>query len=296
MLAHNRVNHNGRTHNVFDEFDEDYLYNLKALIMLHDKFNFNWLLTKNGEFSFKRHNIDLENEIYYGFCKACRACNIRTKEQMRDLRASQTNRLNDIHVNLNTFLKGGAKVKRFSKRVLKEYENKIKIDYSYENRVNWIINNGILLNVYCKRSVPDFMKNINLNDNFNKYMIPTMFGYVDLYFGLILVDNVNLSMIKKDVQSDNYGRVLIKSAKDNTFKTFIQTNIPNTKFNYWQTTTKTGKVLTRLYHNKPHRMTKYLSILPNQPNTFTTTTTLKITNSKRRHKILSVVNLVYGQL
>lgn len=308
MSAHQsfRLSHEMQAHRVLDEFDEAYLYNLKALIMLHDKYNFNWLLTKDGQFSFKRKNIGIENEIYYGFCRACKACNIRTKQQMTDLRVSQTNRLNDIHVNLKEYLKPAPKIKRFTRTQIKEYETKIKIDYSRLNRLRWIINHGILLNCYCKRSVPDFMKKdalasgnetAYLNENFAKYMEPTLFGFVDMYYGILLIDNVNLSMIKSNCKSDNFGRVIVKSAHDATFKTFIQLNMPNTNFNYWHKFSESGKELKRLYHNRPHLKTKYLSIMTDAKRaTFTATPTIKFSNSKRREKILNVNKIVYEPL
>lgn len=309
MLAVRTQNQNVQQHRVLDEFDDNYLYNLKALIMLHDKYNFNWLLTKDGEFSFKRHNVAMENEIFYGFCRACKICNIRTKQQMNDLRASQTNRLNDIHVNLNIYLKTAPKVRRFTKRQIKEFETQIKIDYSKENRYKWIMNYGILLNCYCLRSVPDFMKEDArasgnevryLNENFEKYMKPDLFGFVDMYYGIILMDNVNLSMIKTNCQTDDYGRVIIKSPHDPTFKTFIQTNIPNTKFNYWHKISDSGKDLRRLYRNETKQTSKkypkYISILIDPKKTFTATPTIRITNPNRRRKFLTVNKIVYDVL
>lgn len=305
MLAVSTTQQNNTEHRVLDEFDDDYLYNLKALIMLHDKYNFNWLLTKDGEFSFKRHNVAMENEIFYGFCRACKICNIRTKKQMNDLRSSQTNRLNDIHVNLNKYLKTAPKVRRFTKRQIKEFETLIKIDYSKENRFKWIMNYGILLNCYCLRSVPDFMKEDArasgneikyLNDNFDKYMKPDLFGFVDMYYGIILIDNVNLSMIKKSCITDNYGRVVIKSANDPTFKTFIQLNMPNTNFNYYHKISESGKELRQLYHNKPNMKKKYISIFAEPGKTFTATPTIKFKSSKRRQRILTVNKIIYGVL
>lgn len=304
---------------VLDAYDENYMYHLKALIMLHDKYNFNWLLTKDGQFSFKRHNVAMENEIYYGFCRACKICNIRTKQQMTDLRASQTNRLNDIHVNLNEYLKTAPKVRRFTKRQIKEFETQIKIDYSKENRYKWIMNYGILLNCYCLRSVPDFMKEDArvsgnevhyLNENFDKYMIPTVFGFIDMYYGILLIDNINLSMIKSDCKTDNFGRTIIKSARDPSFKTFIQLNIPNSEFKYWQTISDSGKDIRRLFRkNQNVNQTmktkkicpKYISIYvdPKKPkiaNAFTPTTTIKIDNTNRRKKLLTVNKIVYDVL
>lgn len=279
-------------HNVLDEYDENYLYNLKALIMLHDKYNFNGLLNKNGEYSFKRHDIDKDDIFKYGFCKACKLCNIRTKQQMIDLKASQTNRLHTIHVNLNTYLNPGNKIRKISKRELKNYEKKINVKFTFEHREEWVKKYGYLLNVYCKRSVPDFMKSIDLNENFDKYMIPTAYGFIDLFYGIILLDNINLSLIKHSVKSDNYGRIIIRSAKDNTFKTFVQTNIPNTQFNYWHKITDSGKELTRLYHNFGAR-TKYLSIMVKPGEVFTPTPTFKLPNKIKRNKLYEVKNLKY---
>lgn len=309
MLANNVRTQTSNQHRVLDEFDDEYMYHLKALIMLHDKYNFNGLLTKDGQFSFKRHNVALENEIVYGFCKACKICNIRTKKQMTDLRASQTNRLNDIHVNLNDYLKTAPKARRFTKQQIKDFETQIKIDYSKQNRLNWIMNYGILLNCYCLRSVPDFMKEDArasgnevryLNENFVKYMEPTLFGFVDMYYGVLLIDNVNLSMIKSNCKTDNYGRVIIKSAHDPTFKTFIQTNIPSSDFKYWNKTSDSGKDLRRLYRNDTastkivKHLPKYISILVSDPRkTFTATPTIRFKNSKRRQKILTVSKIVY---
>lgn len=274
-------------HKVFEEYDENYLYNLKALIVLHDKFNFNKLLNKNGEYSFKRHNISKDDIYTYGFCKACKLCNIRTKQQMIDLRSSQTNRLQNIHVNLNNYLNPGRHVGRISNRTIKVYERKIKL----MDREEWIINYGILLNVYSIRSVPDYMKKIDLNENFEKYMIPTSYGFIDLYYGIILLDNINLSIITKNVKSDNYGRVLVKSAKDKTFKTFCQTNMPNTQFRYWHKITTDGKELTRLYHSK-----KYLSIMVKPGEMFTPTPMIRIDNKIKMKKLLNIKKLLYSEI
>lgn len=274
-------------HNVLEEYDENYLYHLKALIMLHDKFNFNKLLNKNGEYSFKRHDIDKDDIYTYGFCKACKLCNIRTKQQMIDLRSSQTNRLQNIHVNLNTYLNPGDKIKKISNRELRKYERKIvRMD-----REEWIKNYGTLLNVYSIRTVPDFMKTLDLNENFDRYMIPTSYGFIDLYFGIILLDNINLSMITKNVKSDNYGRVLIKSTKDDTFRTYCQVNMPNTQFNYWHKTTDSGKELTRLYHNS-----KFLTIMVKPGETYTPTPLFKPTNKNKLKRLLNVKKLQYGKI
>lgn len=89
---------------VFKEFNENYMEDLKILELLCGIYNFNWLVNKDGKFAFKRKNIKLQGKPYFGFCKACKHCNIRTKDQLDDLLANKKKELEDIKVNLNAYL------------------------------------------------------------------------------------------------------------------------------------------------------------------------------------------------
>lgn len=154
-------------HQVCVEFEDKYYYHLAHLIVLYDLYDFKWLTNKDGKFSFKRENIETQNEYFYGFCKACRKCNIRTIEQLEDERTSKKEILKDYTVNLRAYLYPAKKIHQFSKKEIKEFEKKLDIGMVYENRLNWIIEHGVILNFLSEKSLPDYVEAKNVK----KYLV-----------------------------------------------------------------------------------------------------------------------------
>lgn len=299
---------------VFEEFNETFMTDLKVLQILCNTYNFNWLVNKNGKFAFRRKNVELESKIQYGFCKACKRCNIRTKDQLDDLLANKQKDLENITVNLNAYLAPAPKkIKKISKRVLKEYRDVIfkDLSFSIEHRTKWILENGIILNCYCKKSVPNFIKKNEkdcfTDEYFNKQMMPTLYGFIDLHYGILLIDNVNLTLNMNGGKftTDNYGRRKYTKENDTTFRAYIQLGIPNTTFNPWHLParkSKNGIALNRLY-NETIRKGKYLNVNIKEGEFFTATNTFEIEErrknarlQKRYERILNVHRIIYKPL
>lgn len=274
-------------------YDYEYKYNFKILYSIYKKYGDVFPVNKNGEYSHRRSDINTEDKNIYGFCKACKFCNVRTKKQIKDLYFLFCAELDSIRVNLYDFLKGATNVKRIGKDVINDMEIKLKNVISLPNRVQWILKNGYVLNVFCKDSVPEFMKNLNLNEYFNHYMHPRKFGFVDYHYGILLVDNINLSAVnRKVIKTDAFGRVKIRSSSgDETYRRYLQLNTPNTIFRYWNKRTDDGRWLNRLYNANTN---KYIAFKKEDFNSFTPSTLLKINNVEVRNKILHTKKIFKG--
>ena len=286
-------------HKVFEEFKPDFEYHLKALICIYDTYDFNWLTTSGALYSFKRDSIETQNKIYYGFCKACKNCNIRSEAQLEHVRNTKYDLLEDKHINLSKYLGTAPKYKTFTKKTIKKYEDTLKI----KDRLEWIKDNGVIINCLSKKSLPAYVEVQDLEKYFRECMIPKEFGFVDYYNGVILIDNINYNPIntvnKKIFKTDNYGRVKITTENKNTFY-FLQFDKPNTLFRYWTGTSKNGETLKRLYPQDKNTnstyKTKYIDVYYEDKINFKATPAIKIKSVCRREKLTKINRLTYKQL
>lgn len=289
-----------QAHQVLKEFKYDFYYHLKHLIVLYDTYkDLKWQTLTNENFAFRRESIIKQSDIIYGFCKACKNCNVRRREQIEELKKSEKSILDERRANLTEYLNPAPKeIKRYTKKQIERFEK--KLNFKYKNKLEWIKENGVVINCITKNSIPDYVKATDINEYFNEYMTPDLFGYVDYYNSVILVDNINLNAVHrlhtKNFTTDNWGRIKINTS-DNTGFYFLQFDKPNTLFKYWSVLSDKYGILRRLYYHEPGiQKDKFKNIgCYSSTNNFTITPALEIKNISRRNKILSVKKIMTEQ-
>lgn len=123
-------------------------------------------------------------------------------------------------------------------------------------------------------------------------MKPTLYGFIDLHYGILLIDNINLTSLmkcKNAIETDKYGRYRVRKINDETYRTYIQLGTPNTTYTPWHlpaSKSKKGIEINRLYNNTIGNG-KYKTVNTKEIGFFTATTTFEIPerrNNARKQK------------
>lgn len=270
-------------------FDRPYEYHFKVLYILIERYTYEWPVNKNGEWAHKRKDVETQPTIVFGFCRACKLCNIRTKKQYEKMKIQiGETKLDKINVNLDEYLKDAPK-KQFQENLRiaeKNFEDIFKPNYI----IQWIIKYGTVINCLCNENINKYVYNFNeyndVDDYIYKGMDETKFGMVDYHNRLILVDNINLHAINQThINANNFGRAYLFSDNDKNYRALIQLNNPNTNFRDCPIYTDEGEKIHKI---KFVGRNKYLEEFITDENcNFTITPALKIECEGKREKMIN---------
>lgn len=224
-----------------------YIKNLKALMLIKDTYDIRPVLTKNGEFSFKRHDIEKENSIMYAFARCCKITNIRTMEQLNHMILKFKDILNITAVDLAHILSKAGDIKQvgeLSEKRIKNMEQKLKHVLNIDHKIKMIKRFG--------KAVLTLPKQEFNEGAFYRFA----FGWVDLQRAIILIDNINLNLLY------NTGFRFINTDKNGIFLDTVSENVisydigrKETVFTLWQ-----GTYVKRLYFNNAQRYNNYIVV------------------------------------
>lgn len=216
-------------------------------MLIKETYDIRPVLTKNGEFSFKRHDIEKENSVMYAFARCCKHTNIRTMEQLNHMIIKLKDILNITPVNLTNILSQAGAIKQIgelSEKRIKTMEQKLKNVLNIKHKIKLIIRFGKAVLTLPKEE-------FNEGD-----FIRFPFGWVDLQRAIILIDNINLNLLY------NTGFKLIKTDKNGVFLDTISENVISydigrsyTTFTLWK-----GTYVKRLYFSNEQRHNNYIVV------------------------------------
>lgn len=182
--------------------NQETIYYLKIIQHLERRLHVRPIFNKNGTFSFKRHNINNQNDLQYLYSKCLKKIKVRTREQLNLLMNTYSNELFNVVIDIKTELKHVPSKQIMSHStyvsVMKELEP-IFVNYR-EKREQSIIDHGIITTSILK-------------DLINQYTFYGRdYGRIDYYHGVILLFNLNIN-------------ATIPLLKQNSIKYFRTTNI-----------------------------------------------------------------------
>lgn len=241
--------------------NQETLYYLKIIQYLEKRLHIKPVFNNNGTFSFKRHNINDQDESQYLYSKCLKKIKARTREQLNLLMNTYSNELFNVVIDIKSELKHVP-----SKRIMnhQNYVSTMKllepifVNYK-EKREQFIINHGIVTTSILKDSA----------DKCTFY--EKDYGRIDYYHGIILLFNLNINSIIpllkqnniKNFKTTNKGLYLIiRRESDN--KEYIEIydfKHKSTMFIFWQP--KNNNNIARLYYNIGNTK-KYISIITNK--------------------------------
>jgi len=227
---------------------------IKILKILNDKFNvFNQIdITQKGTIYHKRKHIN-QDIIKYMFYKYCKELNITTLEQLNVLINTYSPDMNNLKIDINKVIKENIRaaptktndlIKSMDKKLKKNFKNIIL------SREEHIKRHGAVSFVITE-------------ELFNKcYFIPTKYGFIDYYNGIIVLTDINIHNMynvlnsyysiqpNKDYTTDSNGYLKIITKRDNkNVLRFYDTRHLNTTFKFWHKTISQYTELNRLYIN-----------------------------------------------
>ena len=230
---------------------------IKILKILNDKFDvFNQIdITQKGTIYHKRKHIN-QDVIMYMFYKYCKILNISTLEQLNILINTYEPDMKDIKININ-------KVIRENRRTAPTKTNEL-ID-SMDKKLKKSFKNVILSREehIKKHGYVSFVIKENI---YNKcYFIPTKYGFIDYYNGIILLTDMNIHnmynvlnsyyLIKpnKEYTTDSNGYLKITTKKNNeNILRFYDIRHKNITFKFWHKTISPNTEFNRIYINKSY--------------------------------------------
>lgn len=241
--------------------NQETIYYLKIIQYLEKRLHIKPVFNNNGTFSFKRHNIDNQDESQYLYSKCLKKIKIRTREQLNLLMNTYSNELFNVVIDIKSELTHVP-----SKRIInnKYYVSIIKkieplfINYK-EKREEFIIKHGIVTTSILKTSVNDYT------------FYEKDYGRIDYYNGVILLFNLNINsitplLIQNNIiyfTTTNKGLYpIIRREPDN--KEYVEIydfKHKDTLFKFWKVDKNNN--IARLYF-KIGNTTKYISLITNK--------------------------------
>lgn len=186
-------------------YSDIFVYWLKVMQMIKNIYNIKPLENKDGTFSFRRKDVYSDNEFLYAFAKAAKNTNIRTHEQLNHMAIKLNKELFKTHINLSAVLSEARNEKqpnKISQKKLEIYEKTLGYYLSNKiNRINVIKNYGLRVLKLEYNTYQDY------------YFERVDCGYISLYAGILLVDNINLNMLyrlnNRRIKTNEYGVYII---------------------------------------------------------------------------------------
>lgn len=237
------------------QIDVSEVKTIKILKLLNDKYDvFNQIdITQKGTIYHKRKYIN-QDVIKYMFYKYCKELNISTLEQLNVLINTYFPDMNKIKIDINKVIrenrrkaptKNNELINSMNKQLKKKFKN---IIVSREEHIK-------------KYGYVSFVIKETLFNKF--YFIPTKYGFIDYYNGVILLTDINIHnmynvlnsyyLIKpnKEYSTDSNGYLKIITKKDNNnIVKLYDLRHKNITFKFWHKTISPNNEFNRIYINK----------------------------------------------
>lgn len=236
---------------IIKAYEQSEIKSLKILKTLEMKHYVKPIVNNNGEYSFKRHDINMNNEYQYLYAKHVKLLNIRTRLQLINLWNLYNNELFNTYVSIEDELER-SNVKRIKQSTLRTYDKMLKDTFMNhaKTREQLIIKYGLKLHEIARDEYNDY------------YFIDVKYGQIDYYRGVILVANINANMLIQPLLAYKQAcqqRGIFKQFKTNDYGILqiiygsmihlYDLRHPNSIISIWY---KNGMV--RLYINNDHNI------------------------------------------
>lgn len=241
--------------------NQETIYYLKIIQYLEKRLNIKPIFNNNGTFSFKRHNINDQDESQYLYSKCLKKIKIRTREQLNLLMNTYSNELFNVVIDIKSELKHVP-----SKRIIdnQNYVSTMKllepifINYK-EKREEFIIKHGIVTTSLLKTSINEYT------------FYEKDYGRIDYYHGVIILFNLNINSIVPLLRQNNITKfkttnkgmypIMRREPDNKEYVEIYDFKHKNTLFTLWQP--KNNNNVARLYFQLGNT-TKYISLITNK--------------------------------